>query len=542
VSEPYEPSSAKDRNELRQLASAMCDGTLTDEQHARLEAILQDSEEARLSYAIYMRMNGWLMRQFRSRTADGAAPSGDGTPPSGTQFPVLGVIGDALRGAGDFFSRPIPLSYLIASVLLGSLLTLLAVMVVPRGSNPDPLLGPSAKPTFVAHLTGTDDAQWADPNMAPAVGWQLPTGKRLDLLSGLVEITYDVGAKVILEGPAAYEIDSANGGFLRVGKLTATAATKESRGFVIRTPTVSVADLGTEFGVEVADEHRTEVEVFVGAVRLTSRVAQDRDAEAPILREGQAASFDAKSSQFILGEPATGREERFARTLPVPERPRETLLLADNFDEDAVDPAKWLVDTSNPWGKAAVVQQNGRVELANRGMLITKSQYSPRVHDAVKITGQWTFVTSGEMPNMDIMTVTIHSTGEPAGRYGQATGGLAFFCYAGLDFLDIQYLGNGFLLDFVKRTGKLRIREGESYRFEIMDGGDTVSFRVTNAGDPSQTASVTAKVSGSWNHNHVVFHNREYHGGDGYLSSLDHVNISATLRVSAADPPAANTD
>ena len=34
-----------------------------------------------------------------------------------------------------------------------------------------------------------------------------------------MEITYDTGAKVILQGPATYEVDSTNGGFLSLGKL-----------------------------------------------------------------------------------------------------------------------------------------------------------------------------------------------------------------------------------------------------------------------------------------------------------------------------------
>ena len=34
-----------------------------------------------------------------------------------------------------------------------------------------------------------------------------------------MEITYDTGAKVILQGPVTYEVES-NGGYLAVGKLT----------------------------------------------------------------------------------------------------------------------------------------------------------------------------------------------------------------------------------------------------------------------------------------------------------------------------------
>ena len=44
-------------------------------------------------------------------------------------------------------------------------------------------------------------------------------GDKFALASGLMEITYDTGAKVILQGPVTYEVES-NGGYLAVGKLT----------------------------------------------------------------------------------------------------------------------------------------------------------------------------------------------------------------------------------------------------------------------------------------------------------------------------------
>ena len=49
----------------------------------------------------------------------------------------------------------------------------------------------------------------------------LHLGDRLALRSGLLEITYDTGGKVILQGPVAYELESPAGGYLSVGKLTA---------------------------------------------------------------------------------------------------------------------------------------------------------------------------------------------------------------------------------------------------------------------------------------------------------------------------------
>ena len=62
------------------------------------------------------------------------------------------------------------------------------------------------------------DCKWAGTAFdAPGV----PLGRKYELASGLVEITYDTGAKIILQGPVTYEVESGNGGYLAVGKLTA---------------------------------------------------------------------------------------------------------------------------------------------------------------------------------------------------------------------------------------------------------------------------------------------------------------------------------
>jgi hypothetical protein len=150
----------------------------------------------------------------------------------------------------------------------------------------------------------------------------------LALSSGLLEVTYNAGARVILQGPVTYEVDSAVGGFLSLGKLTArveakgsgfrvqgsegakstkygvlsteedhrTASQKSetisknpslqiaksatpppsqlstlnSQLFTVRTPTATVTDLGTEFGVEVRDGGATLAHVFRGAVEFQS--------------------------------------------------------------------------------------------------------------------------------------------------------------------------------------------------------------------------------------------------------------------------------
>ena len=45
-----------------------------------------------------------------------------------------------------------------------------------------------------------------------------------------MEITYNVGATVILQGPATYEVESKDGGYLSRGKLTAKVEKKDTGG------------------------------------------------------------------------------------------------------------------------------------------------------------------------------------------------------------------------------------------------------------------------------------------------------------------------
>ena len=112
-----------------------------------------------------------------------------------------------------------------------------------------------------------------------------------------MQIWYDSRVEVILQGPAIYEADSPNGGFLSLGRLTARVekGRKPIAGgqrlpeqlagrrpdFTIRTPSAVLANQDTmprpgvlgsaEFGVVVDSPDVTRVHVFRGLV--TTRLA-----------------------------------------------------------------------------------------------------------------------------------------------------------------------------------------------------------------------------------------------------------------------------
>ena len=76
-------------------------------------------------------------------------------------------------------------------------------------------------PMIVGKITGTFNCQWADPCVAARVGEPVPQGRKYPITSGLLEITYNTGAKVIIEGPANYSASARNAASLYFGKLTA---------------------------------------------------------------------------------------------------------------------------------------------------------------------------------------------------------------------------------------------------------------------------------------------------------------------------------
>lgn len=115
-------------------------------------------------------------------------------------------------------------------------------------------------PSQIALLRKTVNAQW-----------ETSPGKRLynqpyQLNSGLAEIEFNDGAKIILEGPAEITLESANGAYLKKGKLVAYVP-DAARGFTVNTPFANFVDYGTEFGL-VVDDASSEMSVFEGEVKV----------------------------------------------------------------------------------------------------------------------------------------------------------------------------------------------------------------------------------------------------------------------------------
>ncbi|HSY19516.1 MAG TPA: FecR family protein [Candidatus Acidoferrales bacterium] len=117
-------------------------------------------------------------------------------------------------------------------------------------------------------LSNAQAMRWANDSAALKIGDEMPL-KTLRLESGVVEITFASSAKVAIEGPAQFRLTSGNSIELESGKI-ATDVPRRARGFVLKTPTATVADLGTRFGTIIGADKSSEVDVFQGRIKLTT--------------------------------------------------------------------------------------------------------------------------------------------------------------------------------------------------------------------------------------------------------------------------------
>ncbi len=113
----------------------------------------------------------------------------------------------------------------------------------------------------IANVTNQHNAQW---QVEPFASLK---NKEYILKSGMVDIQFYDGARITLEGPAEITFESANGAYLRQGKLTAHVP-KRTVGFTIHTPSATYIDRSTDFSVEVQPNGASELHVHSGKVDI----------------------------------------------------------------------------------------------------------------------------------------------------------------------------------------------------------------------------------------------------------------------------------
>ena len=328
------------RDELYGLIELLVEEQLDDAGNERLTGLLATSEEARWVYVTEMNLHAGMTWDCGMLTAD-EEDSGEtvvsgqwlvASDPPSALIPHPSSIPPIVIDPTPAIHSPIGsfvFSHIAAAVILGIGLLIGLAWRISLPSSEGPVPAPQSIAQAIGRITALADCKWSKQGAGvrgqrsgeQVVSGQWPVasdppsalrpppfvktvflGDRFLVASGLMEITYDTGAKVILQGPCTYDIDSARGGYLAVGKLTAKivasgqwpVASKtnqqkyESKSlitdhwplttalFSVRTPTAVVTDLGTEFGVEVESSGATRSHVFPGQGFARPLVQWDR--------------------------------------------------------------------------------------------------------------------------------------------------------------------------------------------------------------------------------------------------------------------------
>lgn len=256
-------------NELRNLVDAMLDGSIRQAELARLEELLAQ-DEAAMDYYLSMAGQDGLLSTALAESENDAAPARRVTAW------WVGVAAVLAIGVGIALWRP----------------------------------GAEAGAMAQRRAMVTDQVGVVWKGEAPSVTEDIG-GRLIEIESGLIELTHASGTRLLLEGPAGYEVTGANAGRLVHGKLVAEVP-PGAEGFTVDCPDGQVVDFGTEFAIEADPEKGTmEVGVFRGEVKVRPAV---ENGEPVPLYTGHAVRLPGKVESPLRSIPFD--QERFVRRTP----------------------------------------------------------------------------------------------------------------------------------------------------------------------------------------------------------------------------------
>ena len=277
---------------LDELVGLLLEGNLGDEQAAELKELLESQPGAARRFAEHMQLASMLEEELPLDSIE------------------LQTVANAR--AKRFGTRRRRLLLILGPIIAASI-ALVVILNWPFGSGPEKrdIAGETAAPTGslldagVAVVTRMVEASWGA-DVTVDVGSSIAPGV-LELEAGLVQFEFYRGAVVVVEGPAELEFVDADRLICRRGRLRAHVP-PQSQGFVLLAPQFELVDLGTEFGVSVADDGSASVHVFEGKVELydaqSNRSQQSRRevlaaSGVSVSAEGKFRPIASESNSFV---------------------------------------------------------------------------------------------------------------------------------------------------------------------------------------------------------------------------------------------------
>lgn len=277
--------------EFDEAVAAVCHGSATEADMRALNEVLRGNARARDEYLLRVELHARLASEPDLFTQPaGVAASRQSAAVFGGEDMRRSAV-PALRNQSPAWWKSMAWTVALAACLV------LTALGVWNFWFRQPALRNGATSKAVAMLTRVVDARWVSNAVPLRVGSALEPGW-LRLESGLVQVVFYSGARLVIEGPAELQLVSPSEAVCPAGRLLAEVP-QPARGFRLKTDQVNVVDLGTAFGIAAA-HGRTEVHVFKGKVELRSGTAAKQ-----ALVEGQAASVEGSALPRLIPASAT---------------------------------------------------------------------------------------------------------------------------------------------------------------------------------------------------------------------------------------------
>ncbi|PAW90272.1 MAG: hypothetical protein B9S33_01945 [Pedosphaera sp. Tous-C6FEB] len=334
----------------KQLLDLYLDGELPDDQQAALLQCLESDPQAIAWLVERALLHEDVRAAMKDQALQQVAVAEMAAPPS-TRIP------------GRWLSwRPLTAAVAVAACLVMGFLVILWAHRPGSAVHQQP--GESQGLHYVAVLERVESAVWASGSPVRQTGHGLRAGE-FNLASGRIEVRFLNGTRLAIEGPARFGIISEDRMSLTSGRLSADIP-EEGIGFIVKTPTSEVRDLGTRFGVAVGDGGETETHVFEGMVDIYPKAGTKSRPHRLLASKGLAVNASGDQLTPLAANPVA---------FPLPERVENVPLPCAGFEMDAPG---WNAGDAYPpsefsvWGGDHIVRtaaERGIVPRSGNGML-----------------------------------------------------------------------------------------------------------------------------------------------------------------------------
>lgn len=264
--------------EFDEAVTAVCHGQFSEDLAHSLNQLLRSNAAALDEYILRLELHSRLSSD-PDLFAVSHVPLGDFNMPTGN--PVL---------SSESLLSEVPTSRVWFRRLVWGNVAAMLVLFAALGwwwYSSDPVVetqGTTRK--AVAMLDKVVDARWSTKEVRLQGGAPMVPGE-YHLESGMVQVLFYNGARVVIEGPSQFDLIHSGEMSIRNGRLIAEVA-PQAIGFRVLTPQTEVIDLGTAFGMEVTQES-TEVHVIEGSVELAPLSGDG----GRVMEEGMAIEVEA---------------------------------------------------------------------------------------------------------------------------------------------------------------------------------------------------------------------------------------------------------